>query len=383
MTEKESISQQPYALWLHGVERIGKTGAQKLVDYFGSPKEVYEAGEKELAAVLTPGVLESMLHAKKRDVHGEYESLTKSGISFIPFYHSLYPEKLYAIPDRPFGVFVKGSLPGKGEKSVAIIGARDCSEYGRYVAECFAGELAGKGIRIISGMARGIDGIAGRKALDAGGKTYAVLGCGVDICYPSSHRNLYRDICDRGGVLSEYPPKTEPHPGHFPPRNRIISGLADAVLVIEARLKSGTLITVDMALEQGREVYVVPGRITDRLSDGCNRLLLQGAGAAISPAQLVKELSETVWKGQWNNEAKAAVPEEEEKHLEKLQETEKALLQLLDFYPVSMAQLRLKMQSHKLLCGLSLQQTIEMLLMLCMEGVVKNEGGYYCLKNPL
>lgn len=383
MTEKESVLQQPYALWLHGVERIGNIGAQKLLDCFGSPKEVFKAGEKELAPLLTQGALDSILRAKKRDVQGEYETLLKKGISFFPFYHPLYPEKLYAIPDRPFGIFVKGSLPGKVEKSVAIIGARDCSEYGRYVAECFAGELAGKGIRIISGMARGIDGIAGRKALDAGGKTYAVLGCGVDICYPSSHRNLYRDICDRGGVLSEYPPKTEPHPGHFPPRNRIISGLADAVLVIEARLKSGTLITVDMALEQGREVYVVPGRITDRLSDGCNRLLLQGATAALSPAQLVKELSETIWKGQWNNEAKAAVPDKEEKHLEKLQAPEKALLTLLDFYPVSLEQLRLKMQSQKLLCGLSLQQTIEMLLKLGMEGLIKSEGGYYCLKNPL
>ncbi len=383
MTEKECILQQPYALWLHGVERIGKAGAQKLLECFGSPKAVYEAGEKELSPLLTQGALESILHARKKDVQGEYETLLKKGISFVPFYHPLYPEKLYAIPDRPFGIFVKGSLPGKGEKSVAIIGARDCSEYGRYVAECFAGELAGKGIRIISGMARGIDGIAGRKALDAGGRTYAMLGCGVDICYPPFHRDLYRGICEGGGVISEYPPGTEPHPGLFPPRNRIISGLADAVLVIEARLKSGTLITVDMALEQGREVYVVPGRITDRLSDGCNRLLLQGAGAALSPAQLIKELSETVWKGQRQNETTSSLPDNGKGHIEKLQAPEEALLHLLDFYPVSMEQLRLKMQSHKQLCGLSLQQTIEMLLKLGMEGLVKNEGGYYCLKTPL
>jgi DNA processing protein len=137
-------------------------------------------------------------------------------------------------------------------------------------------------------MARGIDGIAQKAALDAGGKSYAVLGCGVDICYPEENRDLYERLQQQGGILSEYPPGMQPIAKLFPPRNRIISGLSDLVLVIEARKRSGTLITVDMALEQGREVYALPGRVSDALSDGCNRLIRQGAGPATCPEDILE-----------------------------------------------------------------------------------------------
>lgn len=140
-------------------------------------------------------------------------------------------------------------------------------------------------------MARGIDSISQEAALQAGGRTYAVLGCGVDICYPKSSRRLYEQILEQGGILSTFPPGTEPIKRLFPERNRIVSGLADVILVVEARQKSGTFITVDMALEQGREVYAIPGRLTDRLSDGCNLLLQQGALIAVSPKDLLQHLS--------------------------------------------------------------------------------------------
>ena len=145
------------------------------------------------------------------------------------------------------------------------------------------------GIQVISGMARGIDGISQQAALSAGGTSYGVLGCGVDICYPAQNRRLYEELLEKGGLLSTYTPGTKPLPQYFPPRNRIVSGLSDALIVIEARQKSGTLITVDMALEQGRDVYVVPGRITDRLSDGCNHLLTQGAGVFLSPESFAED----------------------------------------------------------------------------------------------
>jgi DNA processing protein len=205
-----------------------------------------------------------------------------------------FPERLVTIPDPPCGLFVIGSLPDPNAYSVAVIGARECTEYGRYVATRIGSELARAGVSIISGMARGIDGIGQQAALDAGGYSLGVLGCGTDICYPRSNRNLYAGLKAKGGILSTYGPGTEAKAEFFPPRNRIVSAFADAVIVVESRHKSGTLITVDMALEQGREVYVVPGRITDRLSDGCNSLLAQGAKAFLSPELFLQELQETI-----------------------------------------------------------------------------------------
>lgn len=374
-------TQQPYAYWLHRVERIGNAGKERLLSLFGSPKAVYGADRKALAPVLKEEQVEGLVTAKKQDVFEAYDRLGEQGISFYPFYHPAYPGRLREISDKPFGIYVKGQLPQREERSIAVIGARDCSEYGRYVAEQFAYELAQKGIAVISGMARGIDGIAQKAALAAGGRSYAVFGCGVEICYPSSHMGLYRELCEKGGILSEYPPGTKPVPGRFPPRNRIISGLSEAVLVIEARKKSGTLITVDMALEQGREVFIVPGRITDRLSDGCNSLIGQGASVALSPKQLLQELSEGLWNRENGGESaqnkkggNPAAPH--------LSETERELLSLLDFYPVSLDQLRVMMQTKQTLCGITLSQTFELLVRLEGMGFLQSESGYYALKKP-
>lgn len=393
-TKEEIQAQQPFAHWLNSVEGIGGAWARRLVAFFGTPEEVYRADEKSLLAVVGSSRLEGLLKAQKNEVYEAYESMERDNIAFIPYYHPDYPKRLLQIPDSPFGIYVKGRMLKDSERSVAIVGARNCSAYGRYVADAFARELAKEGVAVISGMAKGIDGVAQNGALAAGGRTYAVLGCGVDICYPSSHEKLYEEICRTGGVLSTYPPKTAPTPKHFPPRNRIISGLSDAVLVVEARQKSGTLITVDMALEQGREVYVVPGRITDRLSDGCNRLLLQGAGMALSPAQMIKELSETVWRscpqGETQKEADSCVKgvaagntETGITAAEKCSGQEKALLSLLDFYPISMEQIYIMAQNEKLLCGLKLPQLMELLLKLIARDMVADEGGYYGLKKPI
>jgi len=210
-------------------------------------------------------------------------------ITFYTLFDEEYPARLKEIPDAPGGIYTAGSLPGE-ELSVAVIGARDCSEYGKYVAERLGVFLGERNVTVISGMARGIDGIAQEAALKAGGNSCGVLGCGLDICYPAQNRRLYEMLLERGSLVSEYPPGMPALPRNFPRRNRIVSGLADAVVVVEARQRSGTLITVDTALEQGKEVYVVPGRITDRLSDGCNRLLKQGAGLLLSFDDFLEEL---------------------------------------------------------------------------------------------
>ena len=214
----------------------------------------------------------------------------EAGIRMVERGERDYPARLLEIPDPPERLYVLGKLPEEKVPSVAIIGARECSEYGNYVAARLGECMGRNGIQVVSGMARGIDGIGQTAALDAGGSSFAVLGSGVDVCYPARNRRRYDRLRERGGVLSEYPPGTPALSRNFPPRNRIVSGLADAVVVVEAREKSGTLITVDMALEQGKEVYAVPGRVTDALSSGCNRLVKLGAAVLLDPEELAEEL---------------------------------------------------------------------------------------------
>lgn len=281
----------PYELWLCSFPDIGNRQLLKLAELFGGAQEVYYAGADKWSQVLRQKQVESLKRFTEswKPVE-EYEKLKGRGIRLVTLADSLYPKGLREIPDAPYGLFVRGNLPEEGEPTVAVIGARDCSQYGSFVAERLGEELGRHGITVVSGMARGIDGISQQAALDAGGRSCGVLGCGVDICYPKGNRKLYDRLWSQGCLVSSYPPGTPAMARNFPPRNRIVSGLADAVVVVEAREKSGTLITVDMALEQGREVYAVPGRITDRLSDGCNRLIRQGAVPLLNPQELVRDL---------------------------------------------------------------------------------------------
>ncbi|MBO5487210.1 MAG: DNA-processing protein DprA [Eubacterium sp.] len=287
-----------YDYWLCSIDGVGNRSIEKLLAVYENAEEIYKASESGLAEVLKPKQLQELMHLRQQwNLEGEYMKLQRAGIGFCTLRDLEYPERLKNIPDAPYGIFYRGTLPKEDCLSVAMIGARDCSEYGRYVATELGKYLGEMGVQVISGMARGIDGISQEAALGAGGFTAAVLGCGVDVCYPRQNKTLYEKILKQGCILSSYSPGTLPKPQNFPPRNRIVSGLADVIVVIEARNKSGTLITVDMALEQGKEVYVVPGRITDRLSDGCNRLLKQGAGVLLSPVEFLEEVEE-MWRGQ-------------------------------------------------------------------------------------
>lgn len=306
--------------------------------------------------------------------------------SFITPFEKEYPDKLKNIPDAPAGLYVRGKVPVESEITVAVVGARDCSEYGRYVAEELGSFLGKSGVTVVSGMARGIDGISQWAALEAGGTSIGILGCGVDICYPARNRALFDRLSEQGTIISEYPPGTPPRPMNFPARNRIVSGLADAVVVIEARCRSGTLITVDMALEQGKEVFVVPGRVTDRLSDGCNRLIKQGAAIMLSPEELLEELREL--KEQSREHIAAAVPakgnknhkaryekdkenQKEQKHQKERKQEEqisdlppelRKVYQALDFYPQSVEQIM-----EHLSFETSQRQVAVQLIRLCME----------------
>ncbi len=279
--------------WFHKIPSIGSRTLFALTECFGSLREAYEASEKALREVLTGRQFGAFRSAKYAMNPEDYlEQVEEKGIRYVSYFDDIYPEKLKYIPDVPFGIFVKGNLPAETVPTVAVIGARACSEYGKRVAEQFAGELAVRGIQIISGMARGIDSISQSACIQAGGQTFAVLGSGVDVCYPEELYPLYESIAKSGGILSPYAPGMQPLSQNFPPRNRIISGLSDVVLVVESRKKSGTLITVDMALEQGKEVAVIPGRITDALSQGCHELLKQGATPVFEIEQLLSLLKE-------------------------------------------------------------------------------------------
>jgi DNA processing protein len=224
-----------------------------------------------------------------------------------------YPPLLARIPDPPVRLWLRGDaeVDVLGRPAVAIVGARACSGYGRSVTRRLAAEAAACGVVVVSGLARGIDGEAHRGALAAGGTTVAVLGCGVDRDYPAAHAELARAIVDQGGlIVSEYEPGTEPAPWRFPARNRIIAGLARATVVVEARERSGALITADFALEDGREVLAVPGEITSALSAGTNALLRQGATPATSAADVLEAIGirpEPAQVAETNEPAAAAV----------------------------------------------------------------------------
>ena len=215
--------------------------------------------------------------------------LARSGYRFVGRSAERFPRLVRELHDPPAGLFLRGAAEEGvlGEPSVAIVGARSCSSYGRQVARQLARELAAAGLVVVSGMARGVDAEAHRGALEAGGTTIAVLGCGIDGAYPAAHADLARGICERGLVVSEYAPGVEPAPWRFPARNRIIAGLAPATVIVEARERSGALITADFALEAGREVFAVPGEITSTLSAGSNALLQLGATPLTSSADVL------------------------------------------------------------------------------------------------
>lgn len=274
-----------YWEWLCSISGLYRTQQEILLRCFGSAQGVYCASQAELSHLQKRGcafvkkVLEFRAAGSPEEIaHRNREK----GILFRSCRHREYPQKLLELEDRPYGIFYRGRLPDGQKKSVAIVGARLCTYRGKELAEQLAEEIARAGGAVVSGAAYGIDGAAQWAALEAGGESFAVLGCGVDVCYPASHQLLLERLVKSGGVLSELAPGTRPLRMHFPARNRIISGLSDVVAVIEARKKSGSLITAGFAAAQGRTVFSVPGRPQDELSEGCNELIAQGANVLLS-----------------------------------------------------------------------------------------------------
>lgn len=303
---------------------------------------MYGLNEKEIAKYQE--------HIRQWRLEEEYQRMLEKGVHCACVFEKEYPKRLAQITTAPYAIFWKGELPADELPTVAIVGARDCSAYGEVNARRFAQALAKVGVQVISGMANGVDSASQRGALDVQGKSYAILGCGVDICYPREQVELYVHLQKQGGVISEFPIGSKPLPQHFPARNRIISGLSDIVLVIEAREKSGSLITADMALEQGKDVYALPGPVDSILSRGSNWLIKQGAGVLLTPEELMDELGLSHEKNTKKNLL--------------LETKENIVYSCLGFYPKNIEQLL--RETH-----LPVEEILQILLRLELMGIVK------------
>jgi DNA processing protein len=254
---------------------------------------VLDASAAELTAI--PGIRPSVAAAIKAhnwqaDGRLALEAFVKSGARLVTLLDDAYPPLLKEIPDPPPYLYLKGELPPPAQ-TIAVVGSRRASDYGLAATRRLTADLSASGVTIVSGLAQGIDAAAHKAALQSGGATIGVLGCGIDIVYPSANRNLYREMAEHGAIVTEFAPGTPPEAPNFPRRNRIISGLSRGVLVVEAAERSGSLITARFALEQGREVFAVPGSINSQASRGANCLIKQGAKLVESVADIIAELS--------------------------------------------------------------------------------------------
>lgn len=269
-----------HLLALHHIRGMGNVRLRQIIAYFNHDYQTAWDNISIWADI--PGLpretaLDLAAASRNVDPDAVYEQFQKSRAKLITWDDPAYPPLLHDIYQPPLLLFYLGQLPDPADICLAMVGSRRATSYGRQVAKQLAGEIAAQGIWIVSGLARGIDGICHQAAIDAGSKTVAVLGSGIDVIYPPEHRSLYQEICLNGAVISELPLGMGPLAGNFPARNRIISGLSQGVIVIEAGLKSGTRLTVDCAAEQGRDIFAVPGPITSSLSEGTNTMLAEGA----------------------------------------------------------------------------------------------------------
>lgn len=284
--------EQYYWFALRSIPLVGNVTFRRLLERFDTPEKVLQASAAELAGVkgINSAVIASLTsHDYRPAAERECREVEKSGARIVDFLSPEYPKALLEIPDPPPFLYVKGSLRDV-EPAIAMVGSRRASSYGLMTTAKLARELADHGITVVSGMARGVDAAAHRAALEAGGQTIGVLGCGIDLAYPVENRRLYAEMAEKGALVSEFPMGTTPLAENFPRRNRIISGISLGILVVEATEESGSLITARYALDQGRDVFAVPGNINSMGSRGTNRLIKEGAKLVQGVEDILEEL---------------------------------------------------------------------------------------------
>ncbi len=285
------LIQKELEFWLASLPAIGAAKAIQLLEKLETEEAIFKASAEELLKVpkITEGDAEQIVRNRNIEIiKQKYEKMCQQGNRIVSIHDKEYPEKLKTIASYPYALFLRGNLPDEKKVSFAIVGARNCTSYGKEMAKWFARELSNTGIQIISGMAYGIDSYAHCGAMQGDADTFAVLGCGIDICYPRENFELYTYMSNKGGIISEYGPGVPGRAFQFPMRNRIISGLCDGILVVEAREKSGSLITAELALEQGKDIFAVPGRIGDPLSVGSLNLIKEGAVPVLTPTDIIE-----------------------------------------------------------------------------------------------
>jgi len=350
-----------YLLALHSVNGLGPVRLKALLDYFSDPKLVWEAEAKEIIKIGIPQNVVSLLVETRKKLEPEkyLESIKKSSIKFITIFDENYPKLLKQIYDPPTVLYYKGEILPGDERAIAVVGTRKVTGYGKLVTEKFATELAGMGMTVVSGLARGVDTQAHQAAIAAGGRTIAVLGGGLNCIFPPENTRLAASITEGyGAVVSEFPPDHPSLPGNFPSRNRIISGLSLGVLVTEAAESSGSLITARTALEQGRDVFAVPGPITSEFSKGPAFLIKQGAKLVTSAEEILEELGiERVKGAELRVQSEVKLTEVERKVLECLVNEEKHIDEIC----------------REL--GLSASEVSASLVKMEITGLVKNLGG--------
>lgn len=286
------MNEDLYIMWLSRIKGINEHKTERLIEYFGSAKEIYNACGREICNIIDE---KTACNIVKASSDGSFDKLIteleNSGVQYVSKYNKSFPERLKNIDDVPLGIYYIGILPGESTRTVAIVGSRRCTEYGKHAALTLAGELSDCGIAIVSGLADGIDSYAHIGCLKHNGTTIAVLGTAINKCYPASNKGLMDKIIETGGcIISEYGPNQATYASDFVRRNRIIAGLSEVLIVAEAEIKSGTNSTVNAAMSYGRSVFAVPGSIFSKYSEGTNRLIRDGCPPVLCSADILLDM---------------------------------------------------------------------------------------------
>ena len=350
---------QLYWIGFNLVKGIGTVRFRALLDFFGDAEAAWKATPQELrGSGLNEKLIENFINLRSNvSLDLVWERISRQGISVLTWEDEGYPERLREIPQSPPVLYVKGALVPEDDWSIAVVGTRRITAYGRQVTEKIAVRMAQAGVTVVSGLARGIDGVAHKATLDAGGRTIAVLGSGLDQIYPPEHRKLALKIIERGALVSDYPPGTKPEASNFPPRNRIISGISLGTVIVEAGKRSGALITADFAVEQGKDVFAVPGNIFSSQSQGTNRLIQDGARVLINPREILEALDLT--RINELNEARIILPTDP---------TEAELFKVLSHEPMHVDEIQN-------LTELTIETVTATLAMMELKGMVRQIGG--------
>ncbi len=376
MTEQDAL------LILNAIDGMGNARIRGVLERYGTAVNVLSCSGPELATnrFIPPKVIQNILHFPKDNfLKSEYNLMIKKGVDVVTYKDDRYPLMLREIPDAPIVLYVKGKLPADMGLSLAIVGSRRASVYGISTARQLSVQLSELGITVVSGMARGIDTSAHKGVVTTGGQTIAVLGCGLSHIYPPENKRLLEEIAVSGAVISEFAMETLPLAFNFPRRNRIISGLSLGVIVIEAAQRSGALITADCALEQGREVFAVPGRIDQAVSSGVNNLIKQGAKLLTSIEDILQDLEPHLAQGLNKDisdrscQDRKTVKEKKETRLPDLSEREKEIYSCMSDRPIHIDELMKKP-------NIKSQPVMSVLLQLELKQLVKQMPGKLFVK---